>query len=161
MRYQTISEYFYKLYSILFLIVLVPLGVFVFSYVATQLGKPVHPLAGSASSAFVAYGSVGVIVLDWIISVVFFNRSLRTVRTLAGLGERLDKYYSLTLVRFTLIVSGLLVLSIGFYLVGDQLLTGLFIVSLVALGFLWPFPSKVCSDLSLKESERRVIQDWK
>lgn len=161
MRYQTISEYFYKLYSILFLIVLMPLGVFVFVYGATQLGKLVHPMAGSGESAFVVYGSAVVIAMDWVISTVLFNRSLKAARTLVSLGERLDKYYTLTVVRFGLIVSGLLLLSIGFYLIGDQLLTALLILSLVLLGFLWPFPSKVCNDLALKEDERKVIQDWK
>lgn len=161
MRYQTISEYFYKLYSILFLIVLMPLGVFVFVYGAIQLGKLVHPMAGSEASAFLVYGSAAVIALDWILSAILFNRALKAARTPVSLGERLDKYFTLTVVRFGLIGSGLLLLSIGFYLIGDQVLTALLIVSLAMLGFLWPFPSKVCNDLALKEDERKVIQDWK
>ncbi|MFN3839409.1 MAG: hypothetical protein ACK4RF_01765 [Cyclobacteriaceae bacterium] len=161
MRYQTISEYFYKFFSVLFLIVLVPLGAFVYLYGAAQLGAVNHPLAGSDTSDFVVYGLAGICALDWIAATVYFSKSLRGIRTLVSLGDRLDRYYRLTITRFAWVGGGLLGLSVGFYLVGDQLLTALFMVSILVLGFVWPFPAKISRDLGLKESERRVLYDRK
>ncbi len=161
MRYQTVSEYFYRFYSVLFLIVLVPLGVLVYLYIEASRGGIHHPLSGSEEALFIVYGLAGLIFIDWIITSVLFARALKNARALVSLGERLDKYYAITLTRFLLLGNGLLCLVIGFYLVGDQLLTALFIISLLLLGLVWPFPYKVSRDLALKEEERRVLSDWK
>jgi hypothetical protein len=162
MKYQSLREYFYKLYALLFFLVLIPLGAFIYLFMAMRtqdFGGMLSTDEFLSETLIYVFGTVALV--DWSASFLIFNRGLKSARTIASLGGKLDRYYSLTIVRFALINSGLLVLAAGFFLIENHVLTSLFMVSLILLGVLWPFPSKVCSDLALRGEERNMVLNLK
>ena len=98
------------------------------------------------------------VLIDWSISILLFQRGVKSTRTLDSLGKKLDRYFSFTLLRFALVVSGSVGLAIGFYLTENQIFTILFASSLALLLLFWPSPSKACDDLELKGDERMLVQ---
>ena len=162
MKYQSLREYFYKLYALLFFLVLIPLGAFIYLYLAMRtqgFGGILNNDEFLSQTLIYVFGAVAFV--DWSASFLIFSRGLKSARTITSLGGKLDRYYALTIVRFALIISGLLVLAAGFFLIENHVLTGLFMISLVVLGIVWPFPSKVCNDLALKGDERNMVLNLK
>lgn len=157
-NFSSLREYFYKLHNRLYAIVLIPLLVFVVLYWQMQTGSIQGVLKGNEDLTQIILIVLSFLVLsDWIISVFMFRRGLKATRTLDSLGKKLDRYYSFTLLRFALVVSGSLGLAIGFYLTESQFFTLFFVLSLAMLLLLWPTPSKVCNDLQLKGDERTLV----
>jgi hypothetical protein len=157
-NYSSLREYFYKLHILLYCIVLVPLLAFVVMYWQMKLGNIAGVLKNDEYLNQVLLVALGLlVVLDWGISIFMFNRGIKATRTLDSLGNRLDRYYLFTLLRFALVVSGSIALAIGFYLTENAAFTILFISSLALLLLFWPTPGKVCDDLQLKGDERTLV----
>jgi len=158
MNFSSLREYFYKLHNLLYGIVLIPLLAFVALYWQMQTGNIHGVLRLNEYLNQVLLIALSIFVLiDWMISVIMFRRGLKATRTLDSLGQKLDRYFLFTLLRFGLVVSGSVGLAIGFYLTENQIFTILFSSSFALLLLFWPTPSKVCDDLQLKGDERTLV----
>ncbi len=158
MHYSSLREYFYKLHNLLYGIVLTPILAFVVLYWQMQVGNIQGILKQDEYLNQLLLIVLGFLVLlDWSISLVLFYRGLKATRTLDSLGKKLDRYFSFTVLRFALVVSGSLGLAIGFYLTENQFFTILFGLNIGVLLLFWPTPSKVCNDLQLKGDERTLV----
>lgn len=158
MHYNSLREYFYKLHNLLGGIVLIPLLAFVVLYWQMQIGNIEGILRQDEYLKQILLIALSAVVLiDWSISILLFQRGVKATRTLDSLGKKLDRYFSFTLLRFALVVSGSVGLAIGFYLTENQVFTILFGSSLALLLLFWPTPSKTCGDLELKGDERTLV----
>ncbi len=79
------------------------------------------------------------------------------VRNEQGLGLKLEKYFKLTIVRFSLISSGSLMMALGLYLTKSDVFTWVYMGGLVLCGILWPTAPKIVNDLRLKGDEREMV----
>jgi hypothetical protein len=157
MKYNSVPEYFYKLHSRLYALVLIPLLLFVVLYWKMKTGD-IRGLSQDTDFNYLLLLILMFIVLvDWIAAFFIFRRNLRSILTLGSLGERLDHYCKFTILRFSFMVSGLVLLAAGFYLTENQYFTILFVTSMIGVAFFWPTSAKVCDDLNLKGEERRLI----
>lgn len=154
MKYNSIREYFNSLYNILYGILLVPLLAFVYLYLEQQAGDLVPTI--TESNMLVAILAF-VVIVDWAISFVLFNRGLRQVHQLPGLGERLEKYRTITIVRYAIISSSCLFLAVGFYLTTNQALTAFFVMGMILQSSFWPTTYRLANHLKLKGEEREMI----
>lgn len=157
MKYNSVPEYFYKLHGRLYALVLVPLLTFVVLYWLMKTGDIGTFSQDIAFNHILLLFFIAVVLMEWVISFFLFRSNLKSILTLGSLGERLDRYYTFTLVRFSFMVSGLLLLAVGFYLTRDQYFTILFVASIIGMAFFWPTSAKVCDDLALKGDERKLI----
>lgn len=157
MKYNSVREYFYKLHNRLYALVLMPLLLFV--VLSWQMKEASHtdsqPDTGFNYVLLLVF--MAVVLVDWIASFFFFKRNLKSILTLGSLGDRLDHYGRFTLLRFSFMVSGLVLLAAGFYFTQDQYFIILFVTGMIGLAFFWPTSAKVCDDLNLKGEERRLI----
>jgi hypothetical protein len=151
MKWNTITQYFYKLYIVVLLIQLVPIFSFILVYV---LAPPVSIKSPGWSSPLNLSGLVVTVLL---IQFGIFNKKIKSIRKDQGLRLKLEKYFRLTIVRYSLVGIVLLLLAYGFYLTKDDQITGLFAFTLILLGVLWPRSAKVCSDLKLRGDEREMV----
>lgn len=157
MKYSSVPEYFYKLYARLYALVLVPLLTFVMLYWKIKSGDMMVAWQDTTFNYALLLAFMSVVLIEWIFSFFIFKRSLKRILTLGSLGERLDHYYRFTIIRFSFLISGLVLLAIGFFLTQDQYFTILFVASMIGMAFFWPTSAKVCDDLNLKGEERRLI----
>lgn len=157
MKYNSIAEYFYKLHNRLYALVLIPLLMFVVLYWKMKTGNINGLSQDTGFNYLLLLVSIVIVLVDWIVAFFIFKRNLKSILTLGSLGERLDHYYRFTLLRFLLMISGLVLLAVGFYLTGDKYFTILFVASMLGIAFFWPTSAKVCDDLNLKGEERKLI----
>lgn len=158
MKYNSLREYFYKLHSLLYALILLPLLAFIVLYWQMEAGNLAGPFKQNDALHPILLSVLGFIAAsDWAVSFFLFSRRLKFLRTLNSLGSKLDGYFVLTFIRSALIVSGSLVLAGGFYLTENQVFTMLFVANFVLQLLFWPLPSRVCNDLHLKGDERTLV----
>lgn len=157
MKYNSVPEYFYKLHSRLYALLLIPLLTFVALHWKMKTGDIKGLSQDTGFNYIILLVVIFIVLVDWVASFLIFRRNIKSILTLGSLGDRLDRYYRFTLFRFLFMMSGLILLAIGFYLTEDKYFTILFAASLTGLAFFWPTSAKVCDDLNLKGDERKLI----
>jgi hypothetical protein len=151
MKFIFIGQYFYKLYSTVLCIVLLPLFTFIVAYAFSP------PPIPSQHSFLLLSALAAVVISDWLTVFIFFNKKIKSIRHHQGLRLKLEKYFHLTIVRYILIGSGGMVLALGFFITGNDLFTALFVINLLLAGLIWPLPPKVSNDLALRGDEREMV----
>lgn len=158
MKYNSLREYFYKLHNRLYGIILFPFLVFVALYWQLQQGNIEGPFRyNELYTNYMLIFFSFILAIDWIMSAFLFSKGLKAARGLESLGSKLDRYFTFSIFRFSLIISGSLVLAVGFYLTENQLFTIIFGVNVAVLLLSWPTPSRTCNDLQLKGDEKTLV----
>jgi hypothetical protein len=152
MQFVSITEYFYKFFSTLLLIILLPIISFIALYLQpgdleTEIEKAPIP--------YVTYSVFTLVV--WAVTFIFFNKKIKSVRNRQGLRQKLEKYFQLTIVRYSALSLSGLVLATGFYFLRNDFFTAFFLVLLFLVALIWPTTRKVCSDLKLRGDEREMV----
>jgi hypothetical protein len=150
MDFTSINEYFYKFSSTLLVILLLPISTFIFFLLSSGPAQA-FPLSGHY--AIIA----ATVILLWIINFIFFNKKIKSVRKRQGLREKLEKYFVITIVRFSIFGLCALILSVAFFFSRDNFFTIAFIFQLLLCGILWPRAAKVSGDLKLRGDEREMV----
>lgn len=154
MKFNSLREYFYRIYIVLYVLVLVPLLLFGYVYLEIRAER-FTPMLGQDELTATVFAVV--ILTDWVAGIFLFRTGLKSVIGLMTLRERLEGYARLTIIRFAIICAGSFALGVGFFLTGDPALVALFGISLLVVSLLWPLPAKVCRDLKLKGDERKLV----
>jgi hypothetical protein len=152
MEFTTITQYFYKLYSAVLLILLLPILAFItiyFQYFSLAGQQP--------QSLSLIIQTTGAVALTWIVMLLISFKKIKTIRNGQGLRAKLEKYFYLTIVRYMLVSIGSLVLAYGFLLTHEDLFTGFFVLNLILAATMWPTPPKVCRQLRLRGDEREMV----
>lgn len=157
MKYNSVPEYFYKFHARLYALVLIPLLTFVVLYAKIKSGDSIRILQDITPYYVLLPVFIVMMLAAWVASFILFRSNIKSILTLGSLGERLDHYFRFTIVRFLLLVTGLMLPVIGFVLTEDYFFTILFVANLIGIACFWPTPAKVCNDLNLKGEERRLI----
>lgn len=150
MNFITIGQYFNKLQSALFFLLIIPLLVFI-SLSFYGMENPVDPTT--------EYSVIlpAIVFLDWLVATIVFNKKLKSIRKQQGLGAKLGKYFSLTTLRFSMLSAGSIVLAGGLFLTRNDMFTWIFIGGMIFSAILWPTARKVSNDLHLKGAEREMV----
>lgn len=151
MNFITISQFFNKLQSALLLILIVPLLVFIALYFHVSGILP----SESPKAYFIIFPALT--FPDWFMAIIIFNKKIKSVRNEQGLGLKLEKYFGITVVRYTIFSSGSLILALGLYLTQHDIFTLIYIGGLILCGILWPTSRKISNDLRLKGDEREMV----
>lgn len=150
MNFLTIGQYFNKLQSVLLLILIVPLLIFTTLYFFTG-GKPEDP----QTEYYIIIAAA--VLMDWAMALIIFNKKIKSARNQQGLGAKLDKYFKLTIVRYSILSSASLLLAVGLCLSGSDVFMVLYLVGLLLAGVFWPTSRKVSVDLKLRGDEREMV----
>jgi hypothetical protein len=150
MDFVSITEYFYKFSSRLLVMLLLPITAYIWLYMT--------PIKQSTDidSNFNAF-LLATIGLLWIFNFILFNKKIKSIRNGQGLRIKLEKYFSLTIVRYSLFTFCALICCVSFYITRDDFFTACFVVQLILCGLLWPRSAKVSNDLKLRGDEREMV----
>jgi hypothetical protein len=152
MQFDSIPQYFYKVYNTVLFIMLVPLLTFIAFYLL-PMKRPIE--FDEYPEQFITYASI--VLTLWMIMFIFFNKKIKTLRNDQGLRRKLEKYFRLTIVRYSLIALSAFVLAAGFFLTRNDWFTLGFLFHLLMAGLLWPRSAKVTRDLKLRGDEREMV----
>ncbi len=154
MKYSSIREYFNSFYNTLYGILLVPLLAFAYLYLEQQAGNlETKILENNVVIVVLAF----FVLMEWVVSFILFNKGIKQACQLIALVERLEKYRTITIVRYVIISSSCLLLAIGFYLTTNQALTAMFVMGMILQSSFWPTTYRLANQLKLNGEEREMI----
>ena len=150
MNFITIAQYFNKLQIFFFLLLMMPLLLFIALYIFF----PEYPAEPRREYFIIILGAAFV---DWLLAAIIFNKKIKSARNAQGLGAKLEKYFHITIVRYTFLSSAGLILAVGFFLTASDVFTCVFLLSLVFSAFCWPTGPRVSKELMLRGDEKEMV----
>lgn len=155
MQYNSVTDYFSRLQTRSLIVLFISVLMFLALFYLLMMGNLTPVMVDE--NGFISYAFIAFAIMDASMSVVLMRLMLRRAKPLQSLGERLDRYAQANLVRFVMLFSGSLFLTIALYLSGDQRIALAYFFYLLFFLFAWPTRSRLCNELQLKENEREVI----
>jgi hypothetical protein len=161
MNFSSLKEYFYKLANRCYLLVLLPLAVFIYLFrqLMTDQIEPVikdEPLVYIVIATICAFGVVNLTTVHGIA-----KRRLKKYSGEVGLGRKLDRYHEIVMFRIAASSASSLMMAAGLLLTGSELFGVLFMGILLWTLFQWPTARKACRDLQLKGDEYEMVLNKK
>jgi hypothetical protein len=152
MHYFTIGQYFNKLNIALMLLLLLQIVCFIAAYTIIALDLSAVDVA-SLTLLHMAL----IACITWLILFFLFLKRIKSIRNDQGLGLKLEKYFQLTIVRYSVLGGLSILLVVGFFITRDDTITGVFAANLILAAWVWPRPAKICNDLKLRGDEREMV----
>lgn len=157
MKFSSIKEFFYKLQSMCYAFLLLPLGILIALYaVPQQLFIPFwiedENVIQLLRIGFPIVALIELTTVHWVI-----RTKLKTISTLPSLGDRLDRYVPLAFIRTGSAVALSLLMLIGLFLTGDVWFTGYTVTILLIVFLQRPTPGTVSRHLQLRGNEKELI----
>ena len=157
MNFSSIREYFYKLNSRCYIFVLVPLAAFIFIYFYREERKALPPIQDAWIGQIILIGACLITLINLTTVHWLSRKRLRTYALLVGLGNKLDKYYEIILLRFNASCITALLMAVGALLTENENFGFCFIIILLWMALQWPTSRKACRELELKGDEYEMV----
>jgi hypothetical protein len=152
MQYFTMSQYFNKINIAVMMLLLIPILGFIASYTLIATGGPALTVKW-----LTPYNQLTIVATVWLVILVFFFKRIKSIRNDQGLGLKLQKYFWLTIVRYTLIAMVSIFLAASFYITKEDWATAIFVLNMILGVIVWPRPAKVSNDLKLRGDEKEMV----
>lgn len=158
MKYNSLREYFYKLHTTLYAIILVPLLLFVFFYLEINSERMV-PVYSKEQVIYsiLTYLFCFLMIVDGVMAYFLFRRLIQATFGIVSLGEKLDVYFKAIVIRTALLSGAGILMATGFFLTANAIFTVFFLIILSLISILWPTPNRIAKELRLKNDERTII----
>ena len=157
MNFISLREYFYKLANRCYLLVLLPLSVFIYIYYQL-LSRKIESLTQDELlvtdilAAAVGLSLINLTTVHWL-----SKRRLKKYAAEIGLGHKLDRYLEIIMLRIGACSASSLLMAIGLLITGSEWFAVVFIVILFWVLLQWPSSRKACRDLRLKGDEYEMV----
>ena len=155
MKFLSIKEYFYKLNTIGFILLLLPLLPFIFLHFWSLRNAPMMPDPETETTLLIV--AIIIFFIDLTSVHLWWKLRLKQLETLLELAKKMDGYYALTLLKMAVYCGYSLLMAAGFFITGSEWFTGLFILTSLLMIFQWPTPSAFCRYFTLRNDEREMI----
>ena len=157
MKFLSIKEYFYKLNTIGFILLLMPMVLFIFLYFYQIDHRPMlhdinHVLLVGKSMLAVLMTVLTIVHWAWVVKV-------RRLRKVVELANKMDGYFLLALTKMSFYCGASFLMALGFYLTGHSGFTAVFILLLLGTAFQWPTPAAFSRQMRLGHIERDIIMN--
>ena len=157
MNFSSIKEYFYRLQSRCYALVLLSVMLLIAIYAAQRFANLIFT-TNDVQLIFVLKIALPVLAVLELTSVhLVAYLKLKKTRKLKGMGERLDEYASLLTLKMIAGVSASFFMLAGLAFTADQLFIVFFALALLSILFQRPTPSRLSKQLKLKGDERELI----
>ena len=157
MNFSSVKEYFYKLGSRCYLLILLPLGVFIYLF-RQLMANQIEPMIKDETLVYIiiailcAFALVNLTTVHWV-----SKGRLKKYSAEVGLGRKLDRYHETVMFRIAACSASSLMMAAGLLLTGSELFGFLFLAILAWTLVQWPTARKACRDLQLKGDEYDMV----
>lgn len=155
MKFFSLKEYFYKINTIGFILLLLPVIVFLYLHAAVLKSFPVIDQQAQQYTVLVSTLVFVTVALTFVNA--YWRMRIRRLRSEPELAKKMDGYFILVVLRNGTYALALLVLGAGYYYTHLIYLFGIFIVVVLLLIAQWPGPARFCMAFQLKGSERDLV----
>lgn len=157
MNFSSVKEYFYRLHSRCYALLLLPLVLLIALY-ALQRFAGLTLAVPDEETLFILNIVLPVVVVLELTSVhLVAYLKMKNIRQMKGMGDRLDSYASLITIKMIIGVSSSVIVLAGLMLTEEELFIGYFVVCLAFILFQRPTPKRLSNQLQLKGDERELI----
>jgi hypothetical protein len=155
MKFLSINEFFYKLNTIGFILLLLPLVTFIFLFLRTEHG-PFYFTEPDGVKGLVIGASV---IFLAILTIVHLRKKtkVRELKSLIELSRKMDGYGEIFFFRMYLYSFTSFLSVLGFFLTGSSYFTSLLLLIVVVSAGQWPFRSSFCKLLELNRNETEMV----
>jgi hypothetical protein len=157
MNFSSIKEYFYKLNSRCYILILIPLASFIFIYFYTQSKDSFLIIQNELLVQIIVYGLCAIAVVNLTTVHWLAWRRMKIYKTEIGLGHKLDRYYEVILLKYGAGCTSSLLMAIGAVLTQNELFGYFFMIILIWMALQWPTSKKACKALALKGDEYKMV----
>jgi len=157
MKFSSIKEYFYKLYNVCYLITLVPLALFIYLYMKMQIGEINSLVKGTENMLIVQVALFSLVLFSLTTVHLVVKKKIKLLARELSLGNRMDRYFYLSLTRMGGGAIGSTLMGAGLFLTGSEIFSAFFLAILLWMAFHFPTPKKMCVELALKGDEREMV----
>ena len=157
MNFSSIKEYFYRLQSRCYALLLLPVLLLIAIY-AMQRFTSLSFTTEDTELVFVlkiVLPAMALLELTSVHLVAFLK--LKKIRKLRGMGERLDAYAILVTMKMIAGDVASVMMLAGLILTGEELFIGFFMLCLIFILFQRPTPARLSRQLQLKGDEKELI----
>ena len=158
MNFVSLREYFYKLANRCYLLILLPLAVFIYLYYLL-IERRIGPLV---QDEFLVLTIVTTLIISCLVNLTTVHwlawRRLGKISTISGLGEKLDRFVEIVMLRFGAYCASAMIMALGLLLTASEWFAGFFILILLWAALQWPRPRRACYDLKLKGDEYQMVR---
>lgn len=155
MNFFSAKEYFYKVNTIGFILLLLPVIVFLYIHVDALQSFPVVSDLPRKNQLFILISAMVVTILT-VVNLLWRSRIDR-MRALGELSKKMEGYFVLFVMRNGAYAASLLLISAGYYLTHSIYFTGIYFIVLLLIISQWPGPARFCLAFDLKGPERDLI----
>lgn len=157
MKFGSVKEYFYKLNSRGYQLMMVPFILFIFFYAQSILNLNSFVVLSQENSylLFKSLSSISMIVLT--IVQLAANRKARMIGSEVGLGIKLEKLGTLLTRKMMIMALTVMMMPLALLFTGDNYFSLAFGVLVLWFFLQWPTPDRVCRLLNLRGDEREMV----
>jgi len=155
MNFLSVKEFFYKINTIGFILLLMSVLVFVFLHYFTLDRFPdIYETQAQIVllEVLVAVAVVGLTSVHWLCRI-----RMQRLRSQAELAKKMDGYFVLVVIRHGAYVVASMIMAAGYYLTHSAYFTGSFIVMVLVLLAQWPGPARFCLAFRLRGPDRDLV----
>jgi putative Mn2+ efflux pump MntP len=103
-------------------------------------------------------GIAGLAILLLVAGLVIYEKMVANARSGRTLREKMDGFYKAAITKYVLMSLGCLVVGVGYYLTGHQILVATYMVTLIAYTVNRPTIHRLIRKLKLKREERDILK---
>ncbi len=159
MNFLSVKEFFYKVNTIGFILLLFPIIVFLYIHIYAMKSFPIMMEVTKHNMLFIFLTTVVAAILT-VVNLIWRSR-IRHMRSYLELSKKMEGFFVLFVIRNSVYAVCLLLTGGGYYLTHSIYFTCAFMLILVVLLVQWPGPKRFCRVFELKGSERDlVLHNW-
>lgn len=158
MKFNSVKEYFYKLQSSGYQLMMVPLIVFILYYAKIGIEVVERTLFLDDLNHLWFWSICGSCILCLTTVYLATMRRVRNIALEVSLGERLEKLGDVILLRMKWMAAIALVLPIALYILHDDRLSIMLAIVFAWFFLQWPSPRRIAKMLKLKGDELKMIR---
>lgn len=155
MNFLSVKEFFYKVNTIGFILLLLPVIVFLYLHVDAMKSFPIVA-DDERKNGLLLLASGFVAAILTVVNLIWRAR-MRHLKTYAELSRKMEGYFVLFVLRNGAYAASLLMLAAGYYLTHSIYFSGVYLVILLLLIAQWPGPARFCLAFELKGAERDLV----
>jgi hypothetical protein len=156
-KYNNFRDYLMKFQQRVHVLIAPPLLVFVFLFIKIENGR-FHPvLLNGDLNYYIRWADTSISIALTLAAILIQLLNVRKISSIQGLRPKLDHFFSVSLFRYYLLETGLVINLVSLGLTAEKLYTGIFGIMLIVFLLGYPAMWRIINALKLSQKDTEII----